>query len=259
MKRPLILVTSSTSEAGGEFPDPSVSVAYDYILALTQAGAMPLCLPVVSDAEGIRVAVARADGVLMTGGGDIEPTLYGAEVSPELRATCEFALPGRDPMELLLIQEIFRQKKPLLAICRGHQLVNVALGGTLVVDIEQEVRGALNHRRMDRRSDVVHEIALQPGSVLADISGKVTLSVNSTHHQAVGGLAGALQLSGASSDGVVESIELRPRFRHWLPFLVAVQYHPERLADRYPEHAALFRAFVQACIRDRCKQKNQSL
>ncbi len=260
-RAPLILISPSIEPAGVEFRDRSFSLSEPYARAVMAAEGIPVVGPAGLDRSSIAECVRRCDGVLLSGGDDVEPELYRDRLSARLRKTVETTPDEgeRTLRELYLIDEIFRQRKPTLAICRGSQLLNVALGGTLVVDIEQEVRGALNHRRMDRRSEVVHEIALKPGSVLAGISGKVLLSVNSTHHQAVGGLAGALQVSGASSDGVVEAIELRPRFCHWLPFLVAVQYHPERLADRYPEHAALFRAFVHACIQDRRKQKNQIL
>jgi len=247
MKRPLILVTSSTSEAGGEFPDPSVSVAYDYIHALTQAGAMPLCLPVVSDAEGIRVAVARSDGVLMTGGGDIEPTLYGGEVSPELRATCEFALPGRDPMELLLIQEIFRQKKPLLAICRGHQLVNVALGGTLFVDLPIQRPSPIGHCDYDRRFEAIHTVQAIPGTHLFDLYGSEDIGVNSTHHQAIDRLAPVLRPSALAPDGLIEATEFTPEERTRNAWFQSVQFHPERLAPKYPNHQRLFLDFIAAC------------
>jgi len=148
---------------------------------------------------------------------------------------------------LILIDEVFRQKKPLLAICRGHQLLNIALGGTLVVDIPTEVPGALSHGRMDKRSDVVHEVQLTRESLLSKITGKRTLGVNSTHHQAVGRVAELLQVTGSSDDGVVESMELKPEASRLLPFLLATQFHPERLVGRYPEHRAIFRAFTHAC------------
>jgi putative glutamine amidotransferase len=150
--------------------------------------------------------------------------------------------------ELILIDEVFRQSKPLLAICRGHQLLNVALGGTLIADIAAQVPKAINHRRMDKRSEIVHEVQLTQESLLSKITGKRTLGVNSTHHQAVGRVAEPLQVTAASGDGVVESMELKPEAVRLLPFLLSIQFHPERLANRYPEHRAIFRAFTQACV-----------
>ncbi len=199
--------------------------------------------PLVAD------CVRRCDGVLMTGGDDIEPRLYKDHVPGKLRKTVETTPDGgqRDFRELMLIDEVFRQRKPLLAICRGHQLLNIALGGTLVVDIPTEVPGAMKHGRMDKRSEVVHEVQLTRESLLSKITGKRTLGVNSTHHQAVGQVAELLQVTGASEDGVVESMELKPQAARLLPFMLAMQFHPERLADRYPEHRAIFRAFTKAC------------
>jgi len=155
---------------------------------------------------------------------------------------------ARDLRELLLIDEVFRQRKPLLGICRGHQMLNVALGGTLVPDILGQMPRAINHRRMDRRSEIVHEVRLTRGSLLSIITGKQKLGVNSTHHQAVGRVAAPLRPAAASHDGIVESLELRPEAAGMLPFLLSVQFHPERLADRYPEHRAIFRGFIQACV-----------
>ena len=153
--------------------------------------------------------------------------------------------------ELLLIDEVFRQRKPLLAICRGHQILNVALGGTLIADIQTEMPGAINHRRMDRRSEVVHEAHLTESGLLARIVCRRCLGVNSTHHQAVGRVADPLEVIARSADGVVEGMQLKQCRAAMLPFLLSVQFHPERLAGRLPEHRAIFEAFAQACAMHR--------
>jgi putative glutamine amidotransferase len=101
---------------------------------------------------------------------------------------------------------------------------------------------------MDRRSEIVHGVRLTPGSLLAKITGRQRLGVNSTHHQAVARVAAPLKVAAVSSDGIVEGLELRPGAAKMLPFLLSVQFHPERLADRYPEHRAIFRAFTRACV-----------
>jgi putative glutamine amidotransferase len=196
----------------------------------------------------IAESVSRSDGVLLTGGNDVNPALYAGRLRPALQKTVAPGPPERDLRELLLIGEIFRQRKPVLAICRGHQIMNVALGGTLVVDIATEVPRALNHRRMDRKGEVVHEARLTEGSLLAKITGKQHLGVNSTHHQAVGRVAGPLMATAVSRDGVVEAMELTPECRRALPFFLTVQFHPERLAPRHAEHRALFDDFVRACL-----------
>jgi putative glutamine amidotransferase len=148
---------------------------------------------------------------------------------------------------LVLIDEVFRQHKPLLAICRGHQILNVALGGTLIADIPTQLRGALNHRQNEKKHEIVHEVRLTPGSILAKITSRQKLGVNSTHHQAVGQVAEPLEVAAVSQDGVIEGLALKPGGSRWLPFLLSVQFHPERLADRYPEHGSIFRVFTQAC------------
>jgi putative glutamine amidotransferase len=147
-----------------------------------------------------------------------------------------------------VLREVFEQRKPLLAICRGHQMLNVALGGTLLVDIRRERAAASNHQRLDRRNQVVHEVRLTPDGLLAKITGKRTLGVNSTHHQAVARVAPLLQAMAWSPDGIIEGLELRPGAGLRLPFLVSVQFHPERLVDGSAEHRAVFRAFTQACV-----------
>jgi putative glutamine amidotransferase len=196
--------------------------------------------------------VDRCDGVLLTGGEDVDPRLYGNGLPKSLRKTVTVTPDKgeRDLREMILIDEVFQQRKPLLAICRGNQVLNVALGGTLVADIKRQIPGAMNHRRMDKRSEVVHEVRLTADSLLAKITGRQKLGVNSTHHQAIEHVAAPLRVIAASSDGVIEGMELRPGAAHLLPFLLSVQFHPERLADRYPAHRAIFRAFVQACRRN---------
>jgi putative glutamine amidotransferase len=252
---PLILISPSVEKRGAEFQDRSISLSELYPRAVAQAGGIPLTLPVGSSRELMAECVRRSDGVLLTGGDDIEPDLYGNGLPARLRRTVNTSPDGgeRDLRELLLIDEVFRQRKPMLAICRGHQLLNVALGGTLFVDIRTQVPNALNHSRMERRSQLVHEVRLTPGSLLSKIIAGRTLGVNSTHHQAVSRVAEPLEATAISRDGVVESMELKPEAARWLPFLLAIQFHPERLVDRYPEHQAVFRAFTQACVLHRKK------
>ena len=246
---PLILVSPDIESKGKEFGDLSISLSGNYQRALLEAGALPLVLPVTTAREHLAELVRRADGVLLTGGDDVDPRLYGPNLPPRLRQTVSVTPDGggRDFRELVLIDEVFRQRKPLLAICRGHQILNVALGGSLIADIPTQVPAALGHRRMDKRSEIVHEVRLTPGSILAKITAEQTLGVNSTHHQAVGRVAGPLRATARSRDGVVEALELEPRAARRLPWLLSVQFHPERLADRYPVHQAIFRVFARVC------------
>jgi len=251
MSRPLILVSASIEKKGEEFGDISLSLSETYQEALLRAGGIPMAMPATISRQEVAECVRRADGVLLTGGEDIDPRIYSKSVSVALRNKVTVTADGgrRDFRELLLIDEVFRQRKPLLAICRGHQVVNVALGGTLVADIRSEMPRALDHRQMNRRSQVVHEVQLTRDSFLAKITGKRKLGVNSTHHQAVARVAPLLQVAATSSDSVIESLELKPGAAHLLPFLLTVQFHPERLAGRHAEHQAIFGAFTDACGR----------
>ena len=248
-KPPLILISPDVEKKGDEFGDLSTSLSETYQQALMGTGAIPMALPATVSRELIAECVSRCDGVLLTGGDDVDPRLYTSGLPARVRRKIKVTPDGgaRDLRELLLIDEVFRQRKPLLAICRGHQILNVALGGTLMADIRSEMPKAINHRRKDRRSEVVHEVWLTETGILAKITGRKSLGVNSTHHQAVGRVAAPLQIIARSDDGVVESMQLKPNLVRMSPFLLSVQFHPERLADRYPEHRAIFIAFIQAC------------
>lgn len=255
-KPPLILISPCIERNGAEFADLSLSLSMQYPNALMRVGAIPLTLPATRSREMVAEFVRRADGVLLTGGEDVSPKLYTKRLPSRLRRTLTLTPDDgtRDVQECLLVDEVFRQRKPMLAICRGHQMLNVALGGTLLVDIRSQIPRALNHQRQDRRSQVVHDVHLTDAALLAKITGERTLGVNSTHHQAVGRPADMLQVTGRSRDEIAETMQLKPEAAHLLPFLLSVQFHPERLADRYREHRAIFAAFARACVSNRDKK-----
>ncbi|MDB6110489.1 MAG: glutamine amidotransferase [Pedosphaera sp.] len=248
---PLILISPSVEVKGAEFGDMSISLSETYQAAVMAAGGLPLILPGIASPELVAECVRRCDGVLLTGGDDINPELYTQRLPARLAKTVTLAGGGRDLRELILIDEIFRQRKPVFGICRGHQIMNVALGGTLVVDIPSQVRGAMKHQRSDKKSEIVHEARLTAGSLLAKITGKQNLGVNSTHHQAVERVAKPLRVTARSEDGIVEATELKQEDAHLLPYFMTVQFHPERLAPRHPEHQALFNSFTRACMMNR--------
>jgi putative glutamine amidotransferase len=245
--RPLVLIAPCTERRGAEFSDPSLSLSERYPRAVLAAGGMPWVFAGSLAENMVAEAVRRCDGVMLTGGDDVQPQLYTDRLPPRLARTVSPADPPRDLAELLLIREVFRQGRPLLAICRGQQILNIGLGGTLVVDIRAQVPGALNHRRLDRRDKIVHKVALTPGSILNKIAGKQILGVNSSHHQAVGRLARALRVTAVSPDGIVEGLELAEPAGEGLPWLVAVQFHPERLFEKHDAFLELFRSFIRAC------------
>jgi putative glutamine amidotransferase len=248
---PLILITPSVEKRGVEFHDLSASLSVKYDFAVTQAGGVPVTVSLTTDRALLAECVRRTDGVLLTGGDDINPDLYEKNLPKKIRATIEQTPDhgGRDLSELILIDEVFRQRKPLLAICRGHQLLHVAFGGQLIADISQQVPDALNHQRLDKAGELVHEVALTRGSLLAKIAGGRSLGVNSSHHQAVLDPVGPLMATARSRDGIVEAMELRPEAALRMPFLLSVQFHPERLAKAHPRHRAIFQKFIEACAR----------
>jgi len=247
--QPLILVTPSIERRGVEFGDLSVSLSLRYNTAVLQAGGIPVAAPTTTSPATLAEAVRRTDGVLLTGGDDLNPKLYQQKLPSKILKTIEQTPDGgaRDLRELILIEEIFRQRKPVLAICRGHQLLNVAFGGRLLADIPQQLPGALNHRRTDQPLELVHEAALTPGSFVSKICKTPVLGVNSTHHQAVLEPAELFAATGRSVDGIVEVMELKSECSEMLPFLLSVQFHPERLVEKHARYRAIFETFVAAC------------
>ena len=219
----------------------------NYPRAVLAGGGLPWVASCQVDPQYIAEAVRRAEGVLLTGGEDIDPKRYSGPLPARVAATVRRAHPDRDAFELLLIQEVLRQRRPLLCICRGHQLLNVALGGTLFADIRLQKPRALNHCRTEKKDRVVHTVECAPGSMMARIAGRSRLGVNSSHHQAVARLAKPLQATAVTRDGIIESMELARPAEGLLPFLLSVQFHPERLFARHMEHLELFRMFVSAC------------
>jgi len=248
---PLILVSPSIEKRGVEFHDLSASLSVRYNHAILQAGGIPVTAPTSTDRAALAECVRRTDGVLLTGGDDINPGLYEKKLPRKILKTIEPTPDGgaRDVRDLILIAEIFRQRQPVLAICRGHQMLNVAFGGRLIADIGQQIPDALNHRRMDKPLDLVHEAALTPGSLVSRICKTRVLGVNSTHHQAVTEPAEPFAATARSRDGIVEAMELRPELAALLPFFLSVQFHPERLVQQHARYRAIFEKFVAACAK----------
>lgn len=209
----------------------------DYLESIRRAGGEPV---EVGGDEAPAAIVARVGGVLLAGGGDVDPSHYGEVPHPRYEA----AEPGRDAFEIALVQAALAANVPLLAICRGMQVVNVAGGGTLVQDIPSEVPGALTHAIAEPRFAIAHEVWVAKGSrlwtIMADQLDGESLQVNSRHHQAVKRVADGFEVTATAPDGVIEAME-RPASR----FCLAVQWHPENFW-RTGEFRPLFEHFVQA-------------
>jgi putative glutamine amidotransferase len=254
IRKPLILISPDFDPSGVEFDDPSLSLSMRYPEAVVACGGVPVVMTHTESAELIAEYVRRSDGVLLTGGEDLNPELYGPGLDKALKAKAKLTADGgrRDLFELLLLEEIFRQRRPLLAICRGHQLLNVALGGTLWVDLPSQKPTKINHRQLRSPCKIVHSVRLTRGSLLAKIAKNRTLGVNSTHHQAVNRVAPGLRAVARSTDGVVEGLE-ESRSGSLLPFLLSIQFHPERMMQQHASHRAIIEAFIQASMASQSK------
>jgi putative glutamine amidotransferase len=223
-----IVAVSATrrTDAGRE----RVALNSAYVYALMRAGLIPLLVPPILDPEAACAALDGVRGLVLTGGEDVEPGRYGATPHPKLGETDR----ARDAVELALIAGAERRRLPVLAICRGIQIVNVALGGTLYQDLTSERPGPIDHA--DTRSR--HGLRVEPGTLLHRTLGAMDASVNTRHHQAIRDLAPALRTAAWAEDGVIEGVE---RQDPGAPWTLAVQWHPEDdVAD------ALFRGFAEA-------------
>lgn len=210
------------------------SLRPEYARAVEKAGGVPLLLAPGSPAKAV---LDRLDGLLLSGGSDIDPTLYGQAPHPTSQWKRE-----RDDFELALTHGALERDVPVLAICRGQQVLNVAAGGTLVQDIpSQQPHAGPHYPKGVDRWHIAHEVDVLPGTRLREILGQDVLAVNSFHHQAVDALAPGLRLAARGRDGIVEAIE-SPNHR----FVIGVQWHPEAMWNREPDHQELFRGFIAA-------------
>ena len=232
MTRPLVGITLGDGRAGFH------ALREDYVRSVEQAGAAPVLLAPLAPA-GVPALVDRLDGLVLSGGGDVDPSLYGRPPHPKLGRVNR----RRDEFELALAREALARDLPLLAICRGLQVLNVATGGTLVQDIPSELEGASGHDAPGPRWKRSHDVELTPHACLRAILGRDTVAVNSFHHQAIDRLGAGLEVCGrCPGDGVIEAVEDRSR-----RFALAVQWHPESFWNRRESFQVLFDAQARAC------------
>jgi putative glutamine amidotransferase len=217
---------------------PIVGLNRAYVDALIGSGAAPVLIPSGMQEHTCRELFNRLDGIVFTGGGDVDPDRFHGEKYPKI----DDVDLERDDIELRLLMAAVVEKKPFLGICRGLQLINVGLGGTLYTHIPAQLPLAQKHdfKLNYPRDFLAHSVRLVGGTHLADILDATEIMVNSMHHQGVKDIAGALHSAADSPDGLVEGIELPDH-----PFGIAVQWHPECIADQ-PSSQKLFHAFVDA-------------
>lgn len=211
-----------------------------YMGGVEQAGGIPMLLSLSDDQRLWEHYLEVCDGFVFTGGQDIDPAIYGQEKLPE----CGYQAPPRDAQEVYMIRRIFQLDKPALGICRGIQIMNAALGGTLYQDIFSQLSTNVVHRQDKPYEIPHHQVFLHEGTRVREIIGHQFLSVNSMHHQAVLEPAPGFLVSATAPDGMIEAIE-HPEKR----FLVGIQWHPEHMWQDYDSARRLWRAFVSACLK----------
>lgn len=247
MSAPVIAIPCRSDTSGRHHQLPMQGMGQAYLSAVIAAGGVPVLLPLGLDEARLLEALGRADELLLAGGEDMAPALFGEEPLPGLGAVD----PERDAAELTLARRALEAGIPLLAICRGIQVLNVAAGGTLFQDIPSQVPGALKHDCFYPaypRDHIAHTVEIAPGSRLAAVAQDAILRsnvpVNSLHHQAVKILGAGLRVVAQAPDGIVEAVEGTGD-----AWVLGVQWHPEELASGRADMRAIFRAFVEAAGR----------
>lgn len=234
MYAPFVIVTATTETIRGR---ARVRVNEAYTNALVAVGLIPVILPPIDPATAV-AAMTDIAGLVLTGGEDVDPRRFGEEPHPQTGAPHQ----PRDAYEIALARAAYEQRIPTLAICRGAQVMNVALGGSLVQDIASQRHGALNHDVSDRRNDRVHEVDVDRRSRLADIVRTTQIFTNSSHHQSIDRIGEGLHVVAKSPDGIIEAAEATDRA--W--WMVAVQWHPEELTATVEDwDRRLFAAFAE--------------
>ena len=208
-----------------------------YMESIYDAGGVPVMLSLTEDNENISAIADFCDGFIFTGGHDVHPALYGEE-KLECVAPCE----ERDAFEIKLLREVLRLDKPVLCICRGMQLLNVVLGGNLYQDIQTFCPSDTEHRMGEPSDKVIHSVKFLENTPIAKILGRDEDIINSYHHQCVKELGEGLKIMAYAPDGIVEGLYMPDK-----NFVLAVQWHPERLTKKYDSALALFKAFIKAC------------
>ena len=239
MKKPIIgIVSNVLIMEGGMFPGITRDyVNHDYVQAITMAGGIPVLLPVIGDAEDIKRQIEKVDGILLSGGYDINPLQYGEEPSQEIDAT----FPHIDDHHIMSARIAAELGKPMLGICRGLQVINVAFGGTIYQDLSHFSTDCLRHVQKGHRHVPTHTVELVQDTMLATIFGQETVITNSFHHQSAKGIAPGFTVNARTKDGVVEGIEKMDQ-----SFILAVQWHPEMMADQSPEMLPVFQKLISA-------------
>ena len=238
-RKPLIGCTTYRKMSDQTPPIDILGLMPSYLDAVVAAGGVPVMIPLGLSHDDLRIVVEQMDGILLPGGGDIEPAVYQGQGHPTVGGIDE----DRDRVELFVAQTAVAQQKPLLAICRGLQVLNVALGGSLWEDVELLMPQAMHHEYVNShpRNYMAHNVSIEPDSLLAKQLGTQETAVNSLHHQGIRRLAEPLRATAVAPDGLIEAVEVKAH-----PYAVGVQWHPENLIHNAPHMLGLFQGLVEA-------------
>lgn len=239
MRKPLIGCTTYRKLSDQNPPLDILGLMPSYLEAILAAGGVPVMIPLGLSEDDLLVVIQQMDGILLPGGGDIEPSVYQGQGHPTVGGIDN----DRDRVELMVARTAVAQQKPLLAICRGLQVLNVALGGSLWEDVELLMPQAMHHEHVKShpRNHLAHNVTIEPGSLLARQLGRMETAVNSLHHQGIRRLANELRATAVAPDGLIEGIEVIDH-----PYAVGVQWHPENLIHNAPHMLGLFQGLVEA-------------
>lgn len=237
--KPLIGVLSNLSiiESGSSIGLERIYVAKSYVKAIEMSGAVPIIIPVNTNKENIRRQIEAVDGVIISGGSDVNPTLYNEEPAKELG----FIHPEIDEFDIEAIKVALELKKPILGICRGLQVLNVALGGNLYQDLSYRDCSFIKHVQDTKPYLGTHYIEIKEGSILSDVLGRKIL-VNTYHHQSIKELGEGLEIIAYSNDGIAEAIQ-----KSGDTFVLGVQWHPEMMFEKDEKMLNLFKKFIGEC------------
>ena len=227
-----------TSKFDSTFRRGIFRINCEYINAVVESGGIPIVIPNLENVEDIDAYIDIIDGIIFTGGEDIGPHYFHEEPA---RQVTEIST-NRDLTELALFKTAYERKMPILGICRGLQLINVALGGSLYQDIYSQVPGVHGHTCEINLKEAYHSISITRGTIAHEIFQTEKLGVNSLHHQAIRDLADNLKVSATASDGIIEVIESTRD-----NFVLGLQFHPETMAMKYKEYLKPFKYFIEEC------------
>lgn len=232
--KPIIGITCSY-----DYDKASYHLASAYTKAILAAGGLPVILPNLKDTDDIKGLLNRINGLLLAGGGDVDPIFFGEEP----QKACGFISPERDVFEIELTRLAVEKEYPVLGLCRGAQLLNIALGGQIYQDLEEFVASPCKHSQEAPRWYPTHSVKVESGTLLVKILSENTTRVNSFHHQSISQLAPGFRTCARSLDGVIEAVE-----KIGTGFALGVQWHPEYLWAKDSAQLNIFRAFVLASI-----------